>query len=202
MRGADPGTVAWVSSNIVPFEAELRHKLRYICKGQGEVDDLVQDVYYRLLQLPSVEHIEDPRSYLFQIARNIVIDQMRRKSVVSIETVHNLDELAIADNSPSPERAAMASAELKWVLGIIANLPERCRDVFRMRKVYGLSQAETANNLGLSENIVEKETMRGMHIISDIVARVGLSGYDSVRGKNKPGRVAAPAKKSDNVGNR
>lgn len=200
MRGADPGTVAWVSSNIVPFEAELRHKLRYICKGQGEVDDLVQDVYYRLLQLPSVEHIEDPRSYLFQIARNIVIDQMRRKSVVSIETVHNLDELAIADNSPSPEHAAMASAELKWVLGIIANLPERCRDVFRMRKVYGLSQAETASNLGLSENIVEKETMRGMHIISDIVARVGLSGYDSVRGK--PGRVAAPVKKSDNVGNR
>ena len=181
MRGADPEVVAWVSSHIVPFEAELRQKLAFICRGQGEVDDLVQDVYYRLLRLPSVAHIDDPRNYLFQIARNIVIDQVRRKAVVNIETMHGLDELIVPDDQPSPERVAMARAELKWGLGAIANLPDRCREVFRLRKIYGMSQAEAAQNLGVSENVVEKETMRGMHIISDIVARVGISGYDSPR---------------------
>ncbi len=185
MRGADPEVIAWVSSHIVPFEAELRQKLAHICRGQGEVDDLVQDVYYRLLKLPSVAHIDDPRNYLFQIARNIVIDQVRRKAVVNIETMHNLEDLVVPDNQPSPESVAMARAELKWVLGVIANLPDRCREVFRLRKIYGLSQAEAAKNLGVSENIVEKETMRGMHIISDIVARVGMSGDDQTRKKTR-----------------
>lgn len=181
MRGADPEVIAWVSSHIVPFEAELRQKLAHICHRQGEVDDLVQDVYFRLLKLPSVAHIDNPRSYLFQIARNIVIDQVRRKAVVNIETMQNLEELVFADDQPSPETVAIARAELKWVLGVIANLPDRCREVFRLRKIYGLSQAEAAHNLGVSENVVEKETMRGMHIISDMIARVGIMGYDHVR---------------------
>ena len=187
MRGADPEIVAWVSSQIVPYEAELRQKLRYICHGHGEVDDIVQDIYYRLLKLSSVAHIDDPRNYLFQIARNIVIDQVRRKSVVNIDTVQNLDDLGVVDLGPTPERAAMARAELKWVLGVIANLPDRCRDVIRLRKIYGLSQAETAANLGVTENIVEKETMRGMHIISGLVARVGMSD-DAPEQKRKSGR--------------
>ncbi len=195
MRGADPEVVAWVSSHIVPFEAELRHKLGHICKGQGEVDDLVQDVYYRLLKLSSVAHIDDPRNYLFQMARNLVIDQVRRKAVVRIETMHNLEDLVVPDDRPSPESVAMARAELKWVLGVIANLPDRCREVFRLRKIYGMSQAEAARNLGLSENVVEKETMRGMHIISDLVARVGLSREDSGR-KAKSQPKAAPGRHS------
>lgn len=176
MRGADPEIVAWVSSHVVPFEADLRKKLRYICGTADEVDDLVQDIYYRFLKMRSVEHIDDPRNYVFQMARNLVIDHLRRKRVVNIEAVQSLDELAVFDGAPSPERVTMARAELKWVLGVIAKLPERCRDVFQMRKVYGLSQAETAQQLGLSENVVEKETMRGMHIISDTVARVSVSG--------------------------
>ncbi len=195
MRGADPEVVAWVSSHIVPFEAELRHKLGHICKGQGEVDDLVQDVYYRLLKLSSVAHIDDPRNYLFQMARNLVIDQVRRKAVVRIETMHNLEDLVVPDDRPSPESVAMARAELKWVLGVIANLPDRCREVFRLRKIYGMSQAEAARNLGLSENVVEKETMRGMHIISDLVARVGLSREDGGR-KAKSQPKAAPGRHS------
>jgi RNA polymerase sigma factor (sigma-70 family) len=201
MRGADPEIVAWVSSQIVPFEAELRQKLVHICKRTEDIDDLVQDIYYRLLKLTSVEHIHEPRAYLFQIARHIVIDQVRRDQVVRIEAVQNLDDLGVFDTGPSPERITLARAELKWVLGVIANLPDRCKAVFRLRKIYGLSQAETAANLGVSENIVEKETMRGMRVISDMVARVGVSGYDVGR-KGKLGVKIVQAQTAGHVKNR
>ena len=193
MRGADPEIVAWVSSHVVPFEADLRKKLRHICGTADEVDDLVQDIYYRFLKMQSVDHIDDPRNYVFQMARNLVIDHLRRKRVVNIEAAQSLDELAVLDGAPSPERVTMARAELKWVLGVIAKLPERCRDVFQMRKVYGLSQAETAQQLGLSENVVEKETMRGMHIISDTVARVSVSGGRDAQ-RRHAGRLRNPAR--------
>jgi RNA polymerase sigma-70 factor (ECF subfamily) len=140
----------------------------------------------------SVDHIDDPRNYVFQMARNLVIDHLRRKRVVNIEAAQSLDELAVFDGAPSPERVAMARAELKWVLGVIAKLPERCREVFQMRKVYGLSQAETAQQLGLSENVVEKETMRGMHIISDTVARVSVSSQQDAR--RQAGGASVPAR--------
>ncbi len=192
MRGADPEIVAWVSSHVVPFEADLRQKLRHICGTAHEVDDLVQEIYYRFLKMRSIDHIDDPRNYVFQMARNLVIDHLRRKRVVNIEAAQSLDELAVFDGAPSPERVAMARAELKWVLGVIAKLPERCREVFQMRKVYGLSQAETARQLGLSENVVEKETMRGMHIISDTVARVSVSSHQDAR--RQAGGASVPAR--------
>lgn len=180
MRGADPETVAWVSSHILPFEAELRLKVRRFCRSAEEVDDLVQDVYFRLLKLTRTDHISDPRGYLFQMARNIIIDQARRDRIVRFEAIQDLEELA-ADGGPTPEAATMARAELKWVLGVIANLPERCRQVFRLRKIYGFSQAETARDLNISENIVEKETMNGMRLIADMVARVGVTEYGAAQ---------------------
>jgi RNA polymerase sigma-70 factor (ECF subfamily) len=52
------------------------------------------------------------------------------------------------------------------------------------RRVYGLSQTETAAALAISEGIVEKEVMRGMGLISEMIARVGV--HDVPRAKVKP----------------
>ncbi|MBW8882213.1 MAG: sigma-70 family RNA polymerase sigma factor [Asticcacaulis sp.] len=173
-RFPDPDIVDWVSSNVLPFEAELRERLARVCKNRSEVDDVVQEVYCRILKLDGVDQIRDPRGYLMRMAKNILIDQFRHDAVVEIEAVANLDELEVEDPEPGPERVALARAELKWVLGLISNLPDRCKQVFRARRIYGLSQSATAATLGLTENVVEKETMRGMAILSDAVARVGV----------------------------
>lgn len=177
----DADVVEWVTSNFLPFEAELRTMLRRVCTGPAEVDDVIQETYYKVLLLPSIAHIREPKGFLVRIAKNIVTDRMRRDAIVSIESMANLEDLEIADTAPSPERVALARAELRWVIGLIANLPDRCKEVFRARRIYGLSQIETADTLGISEGIVEKETMRGMALISDMIARVGV--HDDPRAK-------------------
>jgi RNA polymerase sigma factor (sigma-70 family) len=170
----DEDVVEWVTSNFLPFEAELRAMLRRVCASPAEVDDVIQETYYKVLQMASMDHVREPRGFLVRISKNIVIDRMRRDAIVNIEAMANLDELEIADSAPSPERVAMARAQLRWVIGLIANLPDRCKEVFRARRIYGLSQIETAETLGISEGIVEKETMRGIALISDMIARVGV----------------------------
>lgn len=171
----DPDMVDWVSSHVLPIEAELRMRLKGVCQDGAEVDDVVQEVYCRILKLDAVEQIREPRGYVLRMAKNILIDRLRHESVVSIEAVANLEELELEDPAPCPERVVMARAELKWVLGLIANLPDRCKQVFRARRIYGLSQSDTAATLGLSENVVEKETMRGMAILSETITRVGIA---------------------------
>ncbi|ESQ93997.1 RNA polymerase sigma factor [Asticcacaulis benevestitus] len=157
--------LAFVGTQILPHESDLRHWLLRLGVKAHELDDIVQDVYCRLLRLERVDHIEDPRAYLFRSARNVLLEQVRKSKIVSIMTVQNLDELGVADLGPSPESAASSRAELTRVLALIGDLPERCRQVFELRKVHGLSQAETAKALRISENIVEKETAKGLVLI-------------------------------------
>lgn len=166
--------VDWVTSHFLPFEAELRAILRRVCSGPAEVDDVVQEVYYKVLTLSSLAHVREPKAFLVRAAKNIVIDRLRREAIVSIDAMANLDELEVEDASPSPERVVQARSELNWVIGLIANLPERCKQVVHARRIYGLSQSETAQALGISEGIVEQETLKGMNLIAEMIARVGM----------------------------
>lgn len=187
----DDDVVEWVTSNFLPFEAELRKMLRRVCSGPAEVDDVIQETYYKILQAPNLGHVREARGFLVRTVRNIVIDRMRRDAIVSIESMANLEELDLADAAPSPERVALARAELRWVIGLIANLPDRCKQVFMARRIYGLSQLETAAALHISEGIVEKETLRGMRLISEMIARFGVHEVP----KAKPNRSKHAVKK-------
>jgi RNA polymerase sigma-70 factor (ECF subfamily) len=171
----DPEIVEWVTSNFLPFEAELRRLLRRVCSGSAEIDDVIQEVYYKVLTMDSMEHVRDARPFLVRMAKIVVLMRIRRDAIVDIEAVANLEELQIADASPSPERVALARAELKWVLGLMANLPDRCKEVFNARRIEGLSQRETAESLGISEGIVEQETIRGIKLIQKMVANIGVN---------------------------
>jgi RNA polymerase sigma factor (sigma-70 family) len=167
--------VAWVSAEVLPLEASLRRWLRAATRDASEVDDIIHDLYARILDLNSVAHITDTRAYIFQAARNLLVDRSRNRQVINIGVAQNIDDFELSDSSPSPERAALAKAELRWIVGLIGRLPDRCRRVFELRRLYGLSQAETARNLAMSEGMVEKETARGMKLISRLIGDVGMN---------------------------
>lgn len=103
-----------------------------------------------------------------QVAKNIMLDRFRRDSALRIDILASVDDLDMLGGSPSTERVAMARSELRWVLHLIDNLPRRCRQVYRARRIHGLSQLETAVSLGLSENVVEKEMMKGARLLAEM----------------------------------
>lgn len=180
----------WVIAHFLPFEAEFRVLLRRVCASPSEIDDVIQEVYYKVLQLDSVAHVQQARAFLVSIAKNIVVDRMRRDAIVSIEAMANLEDLDMESHLPTPERVVQARSELNWVYDLIDNLPERCRAVFRSRRLYGLSQQETAAALGMSEGMVEQETIKGMERISQVLAEHGLDdAYPQMRARTNK-RVA------------
>jgi RNA polymerase sigma-70 factor (ECF subfamily) len=142
--------------------------------------------------------VRNPKPFVFRTAKNIVLDRIRRDAVVSIETMANLDELEIADTAPSPDRVIFAREELKWVFGLIGNLPDRCKSVFRARRVHGLSQNETAQTLGLTDSVVEHEMMRAMRMMSAMISTHGMDHEH----KERQGALPEPAVKKNNVKDR
>jgi RNA polymerase sigma-70 factor (ECF subfamily) len=163
--------IGWVSRHVLPHERALRTWLRTAFPGR-DVDDVIQESYCRLAGLSSVAHIDDPRRYFFRVARNIVLEQVRRERVVRIEAASGLAVLEdaaqeVGHDESSPERIVAGRMALERVEALIDALPERSRAVVRMRKIDGLPQREIAARLGLSENVVENEVARGLRRVLD-----------------------------------
>lgn len=168
MKPTSPQLIGWVSRHILPHERQLRGWLR-ASFPTIDVDDVIQESYCRIATLHSVGHIADPRGYLFRTARNVVLEQIRRTRVVSIEAASGLAERheEIPDDEASPERIVAGRQALMRVEQLIAALPDRARQIFRLRKIEGIPQREVALRLGLSETIVENEVARGLRRILD-----------------------------------
>ncbi len=157
--------VVWVGRNILPHEAEVRAWLRRASVAPHEVDDIVQESYCKIASLEGTAHIENPRAYFFQVARSLVFQQARRARVVRIDTVAEVDALNILDDRPSPEEEVSAFRDLQRLKAMIDELPEKCRQIFVLRKIENIPQREIAERLGITEHTVEAHVSRGLQLI-------------------------------------
>lgn len=186
MSGVCDERALWLGRHVLPHEPQLRAWLRRRRLEGLDVDDVIQETYSRLMSADSVAHIQDAKSYAFQVAGSVVIDYLRRMKVISIRSVPELDQLETASQDPSPERQAIDRDELHRLAEMIANLPGKIRDVFVLRRVHGLSQAEVAKRLGLAESTVEKHMAKGFFIMLSQYRHGGnASGHPSKSGPRK-----------------
>jgi RNA polymerase sigma-70 factor (ECF subfamily) len=166
--------VAWVGSNIVPHEADLRARLRRMAVPEQEINDVVHDAYLKLSKLASVEHIRSGRAYFFATARAVFLDRIRHERIVRIDSMSEAQTLTLAAEEPDPERQASARLELERVRRLIAALPDRCRQIFEMRRIEGVPQREIAERLGIPEHTVEAQAARGLRLILKAMADEGV----------------------------
>lgn len=107
-----------------------------------EADDLIQEAYAKLASLPSVEHITQPKPYLFRVMKSLILAHVRHAQVVPTESMAELGDLNISMEEASPERILSGRQQLERIAQAIDRLPPGCREVFRLRKFEDLSQKE------------------------------------------------------------
>jgi RNA polymerase sigma factor (sigma-70 family) len=170
----------WLAQHILPHERALREWLgRFSFLETDRIDDLVQETYAVLATRPDVASIRAPRAYAFQVAKSILLQELRRSRVVSIGSVADLEALDCAADLPSPEQHAIGRDELSRVARAIAAMPKQTRRAFQLRRIEGLSQREVAQTLGLSENTVEKHIVRGIKLLVQQFGRGGKASSDA-----------------------
>jgi len=184
----------WLGRQVLPHEPALRAWLSRRRLGGLDVDDIIQETYSRLMTAESVQHVHDTRSYTFQVAGSVVIDHLRRMKVVSIASMPDLDYLEVVSEEPSPERQVIDRDELHRLATMIARLPGRVRDVFTLRRVYGLSQREVAEKLEIAESTVEKHMARGFLLMLE---QFKDGGKQDAYPSNKSGNLRNPDVRKD-----
>lgn len=155
----------WLAEHVLPCEPGLRAWLSRRRVISLDVDDIVQEAYALIAELPSVAHICNPRTYLYTVARSVVLQHVRRMRIVSIEAMAEVDQLGLYSEQPTPEDALSDFQELKLIGQLIAALPRKCREAFVLRKVQGLSQRDVALRMNISENTVEKHIGKALRAL-------------------------------------
>ena len=176
----------WFKREILVHEAALMRFLTRAWSNAADVPDLRQDIYVRVYEAAANSRPQSPKSFLFATARHLITDRVRRKRIVSIDAVGDLDALNVLIEEIGPERRLGAHQELRRMAQALDALPPRCRETVWMRRVFDLPQKVVADKLGITEKTVEKHLMKGVQLL----ARALLSQPDSLtQGEGERGRV-------------
>lgn len=176
----------WLARNVLPHEALVRSKLATICVYDLDIEDVIQEMYARLLSLPSLESIRYPRQYAIQTAKAIVIDHVRHMRVISITSTESLETFDTPMPEANTEERLEFQGEIQEVADALAQLPVKCRETLILRRMEGLSQKEVAQRLKISEKTVEKHMANGVRLLIKIFGRGGKSrAYTSNKVKDE-----------------
>lgn len=172
---ADPskdltGIDEWFVSEVLPLEAMLVSYLRRNWDDASEVADLRQEIYIKVYEAAQRKRPSPVKPYLFLVARNLLIDRYRHKNVVHIDTMADTDWLTVSDHEPAPDDRVAARQDLKCLQDALNSLPPRCRQVVILRRVHGYSQAEVAQAMGIKEETVESQIVKGMRALTDAMS--------------------------------
>lgn len=158
---------AWFIREVLPLEAALMQFLRRSGRSEADIADLRQEVYLRVCRQAEKEIPHPVKPLLFAIARNLLIDQVRRGQVIPIESVADLEAVNVAGDTPGPDRTLMAREELLLLRAALEKLPPRCREALILRRIEGLSRRQIAERMGISENTVSEHINTGVRALAN-----------------------------------
>ena len=157
---------------IIGTYLTLRRSLAHSVIGMvppKDVEDIVQETYVRACQIEQKSTIATPRSYLFKIARNLALDYLKRAGHQTTDSIEELEEAHEESRLYNAEQLAddvfeeaASSEEFGVFCEAVRHLPLQCRRVFVLRKVYGYSQREIAEEMNVTISTVEKHIAKGM----------------------------------------
>jgi RNA polymerase sigma-70 factor (ECF subfamily) len=171
----DPETAQWFTREVRPHESALRSYLRGKFPAHPDIDDLVQETYARLLQAREHGALQHPKAFLFATARNAAFDYFRRRKIVTIDGIENLELLPVLEDRPGVPEAVAHDQELQLLAAAIEALPARCRQVLTLRKIFGLSHREIAAQLHISEHTVNAQIAIGVLRLRDYLKQRGVT---------------------------
>jgi RNA polymerase sigma factor (sigma-70 family) len=130
-------------------------------KNEQEAKEIAQEAYVKVLQLePKPGTVSYLRSYLFRVAENLAVDRLRQRQIR--ERIDQLDSINDLFEDAPAERAAIAEQELALLRRVVAELPETCREAFRLYKLADLPIEKVAQLLGLKERMVRRHVSRAL----------------------------------------
>lgn len=164
----------FASKSVAPLDRQglidaylgIRPKIeRVIARRVGSLElaaDLAQELFFKIDTIKIVIHTTaDAERYFMRAAVNAAFDvnkiEARRRAIL-----HENSPVLAHDGASPADSGILARDDLRRVEAALEELPEKCRQVFILSRFQGLTHAEIAAKLGVSQSLVEKYVVRAM----------------------------------------
>lgn len=130
---------------------------------QHDIDDLVQDVFVRLVRKVNADGSQIVAGYVFQTAQSVLNDWLRKRQVRQA-TAHDEIEADLPDlkDDSTPERVLLGKQSLEKATSAVLELPEVTRTIFLLRRLEGMRYADIAKRLRMPISTIEKHMARAV----------------------------------------
>lgn len=156
----------WFDDLIESTEAGLRRYVRRFVACPDDTQEILQEAYLKVFCAfrRTGPNGHNPNALLFTAARNIAISRLRHQKVVdrTQAAVTVSEELRI--NSDTTEHVVGRRMQHQALMLAVSNLPPKCRSVFVLRMMHGMSQRAIAVELGIAVSTVEKHLANGLRL--------------------------------------
>lgn len=146
------------------FSEHQNALLRFLQQRLGCPDtanDILQKMAEKFLKLHEPSNIDNQRAYLYQTARNEVIDHFRREQRRASYEAHSAQIQGELDHR-NAERVRSATDSLEVLQSALEELPELSREIVYLYRIEGLKQKQIAHQLKLNLSTVEKHLSRAL----------------------------------------
>jgi RNA polymerase sigma-70 factor (ECF subfamily) len=170
-RGLRERDVALLHALVEQYQYRLVRYLIYFLGRRDPVDDLVQETWLRVLEGGRSYDGQSPFApWLFTIARNLAIDALRKRRIVSLDSndaddadaAPTLDSPALASGAPSPFEQAARTEDAQHLAASLDTLPPAVREALVLRFQEELSLEQIAGIAGASVSTVASRIYRGL----------------------------------------
>ena len=163
-----------VARLAVLFERHHRALFRYFVSMSGHreaAEDLVQDVFFRILRYrTSYNPAQSFTAWMYQIARNAGVDQVRKQGAVQVVDIDTFAErrAELVSASPGPEENASRGQDLALLRRAMAQLPEDKREILVLSRFQGMKHEDIAEVLGCEVGTVKVRVYRAIRALEQI----------------------------------
>jgi RNA polymerase sigma factor (sigma-70 family) len=173
-----PYGLSGISGIFLEHRTFLKKFLAKFLHHEQDIEDVAQEAYLKAYSAEQNRgEIEQPKAFLFSIAKNLALNELARKSRQMTRTIQEAMPAEMIQSTASAEDEIVAGQSLGLYCDAVATLPENCRRVYLLRKVHGLPHREIAERLGMSRSAVEKHLRTGSQCCRDYMLRKSGVGY-------------------------
>jgi RNA polymerase sigma-70 factor (ECF subfamily) len=161
--GLRQGDVLVLEALVEQYQYRLVRYLIYLLGRRGGVDDLVQEIWLRVLERGSSYDGQSRfESWLFRIARNIAVDAMRKRRMFSLDSNDDDVRPATASDEPSPFTLAARTEDADRLARSLETLEPVYREALVLRFQEDLSLQEISAIVGAPVSTVASRIYRGL----------------------------------------
>lgn len=154
---------SWFSEHIAPHECGLRKWLEGQFRLGDSINDVIQDTFVKVLAVTENRVIDNPKAYLYSVARNAALAKMKKSSRIEIVPFEEGSNLIPFESGDHAEASIRSEEDQILLRQAIATLPKKCRRIFIMRRIKGMGNLEIAREMGISVHTVSAQLTIGLN---------------------------------------